>query len=100
MKKTRVNFFSMPVSQINSKFKKQFDDMLLQVPDGPGSCIVIGYKGDESKIIDLIKSPSRLRKAIRGGSKLWGDEKMSRYRWIQQQVRTHQFDTIKIQIID
>jgi hypothetical protein len=100
MKKTRIQHFSMTASTVNATFKKQFDDMLLQVPDGTGSCIIIGYKGEASKIIDLIKSPVRLRKAIRTGSKLWGEQKLSRYRWIQEQVRLHQFDAIKIQIID
>ncbi len=100
MKKTRINFFSMQVPPVNAVFKKQFDEMMQQIPDGPGCCVVIGYCGTESKIIDLIKTSDRLRKAIKGGTKLWGKTKISRYRWIQEQVKQNQYDSIKIQIID
>jgi hypothetical protein len=90
----------MPVQEANASFRKAFEEMLNQIPDGPGSCIVIGYKKEESKIIDLVKNQSRLRKEVRSGTKLWNDKKLSRYRWIQEQVRLYQFESIKIQIID
>lgn len=100
MKKTRINHFTMTVASSNAEFRKMFEDMLTQIPDGPGSCIVIGYKDQDSQIIDLVKTTSRLRKAVRSGTKTWNDKSVSRYRWIQESAKTKGFDTIKIQIID
>ncbi len=100
MIKTRITQFSMPVQEASASFRKAFEEMLNQIPDGPGSCIVIGYKKDESKIIDLVKNQPRLRKEVRSGTKLWNDKKLSRYRWIQEQAKAQSFDTITIQIID
>lgn len=100
MKKTRITHFTMSVSHNNAAFRKMFEDMLNQIPDGPGSCIVIGYKDQDSQIIDLVKNTTRLRKAVRSGTKTWNDKPISRYRWIQENAKTKGFDTIKIQIID
>lgn len=90
----------MPVKATSASFRKSFEAMLNQIPDGPGSCIVIGYKNDESQIIDLIKNKVRLRKEVRSGMKLWEDKNISRYLWIQEQTKAREFDKISIQIID
>jgi hypothetical protein len=100
MIKTRINLCSMRVNPINASFRKSFDKMLNQIPDGPGSCVVIGYHQDSSKIIDWVKSTARLRKEVRCGTKQWQQEKLSRYRWIQLQAKAQSFDSIAIQIID
>jgi hypothetical protein len=69
MLKTRQTHIVLPAAQNNAAFREKFDECLFQIPDGPGNCVIIAYKGNESKVIDVVKSSPRLRKEVRCGTK-------------------------------
>jgi hypothetical protein len=100
MQKTRINQSVLSATNNNSLFRKRFDEWIMQIPNGPGSCIIIGYIGQESKIIDLVKSNDRLKKALKVGLKNWEGEFISRYLWIQRYMRQHGYKKLAIQLLE
>lgn len=100
MLKTRQTHIVLPAAQNNAAFREKFDECLFQIPDGPGNCVIIAYKGNESKVIDVVKSSPRLRKEVRCGSKKWADTVITRYLWLRKKMRLEGYDKLSFQLVD
>jgi hypothetical protein len=100
MYKTSINHYILKPSSNNAVFRKRFDVWISDITDGAGSCVIIAYKKGESKIIDLVKAPEKLRKQVRMGLKTWENESMSRYLWLQRQLQHFEYDYLVIQMIN
>jgi hypothetical protein len=100
MLKTRQNNIVLPAAKDNATFRVRFDECLFQIPDGPGQCVIIAYKGGDSKVIDVVRCSPRLRKDVRSGNKKWDDAIITRYLWLRKKMRQEGYDQITFQIVD
>ena len=96
MYKTSINTYILKPTANNAHFRKRFDIWISEIPDAAGSCVIIAHQNGESKIIDWVNAPEKLRKRIRSGQKTWENEPISRYLWIQKQFQLFGYDYLSI----
>ena len=81
------------------QFRRDFEEMAKMIPNWKGTLVVIGFNGNNSKIIELIQSEGSLRGKLKAGIVVKDGVSMSRYQWYKSMLYNEFYSSIKIQMI-
>lgn len=81
------------------RFRRVFEELAKTIPAGKGKLIVVGFNGDDSKIIDLVASGGNLRKEFKEGLLNKDGVEASRYKWYKALLYSKAYEKLKIQLV-
>jgi hypothetical protein len=81
------------------KFRKDFDEGSKVIPASKGGLVVIGFKGEESQVIEFVKTEGSLRMKFKGGIVIKDGVSMTRYKWYKSLLFSNEYSSLKIQMV-
>jgi hypothetical protein len=81
------------------KFRKDFDEGSKVIPASRGGLVVIGFKGEESQVIEFVKTEGSLRMKFKGGIVIKDGVSMTRYKWYKSLLFNNEYSSLKIQMV-
>jgi hypothetical protein len=81
------------------KFRKDFDEGSKMIPSSRGSVVIIGFKGEESQVIEFVQTEGSLRTKFKGGIVIKNGVSMTRYKWYKSLLFNNEYSSLKIQMV-
>jgi hypothetical protein len=79
-------------------FKQNFDEFSKMIPNGRGALVITGYNGNDSMVIDVVRTVVGLRQKFKTGLVTRDQMILSRYKWYKKLLYTNVYDSIKVQM--
>jgi hypothetical protein len=88
------------IKEIDHKnFRLDFDEFSKLIHNGRGAVVIIGYNGNESIVIDVVKTVVGLRQKFKTSLITKDEVILSRYKWYKSLLYNNVYDSIKVQMV-
>jgi hypothetical protein len=84
----------------DAKFRRDFDEGSKMIPSSRGSVVVIGFKGEESQVIEFVQTEGSLRAKFKAGIVIKNGVSMTRYKWFKSLLFNNEYSSLKIQMVE